>query len=291
MKCLGSWPTFLQEYAVDPSTCFIMSGDSYFTCPKEWVNCANHDKTGWLTIHPDGHYTWDLDDAVYNSAAIYSIGCDPSSGSANGDYATICVSDVTTRSAPFVVATYMGRKAPKELLTEVKAAARIFNAPVNVDRTGGWGAPIIDGLVGTGIKQYREVSIDASGAAVASSYGFNINATNRGPLLGDVQYLQNNGRLLVECPRLMSQMAKFAYINGRPDHQVGEHDDLLFALALSVRGAPGAIESVRTAPLYEPVGHEERSRYERKYGKPISQLVDEGMFSDSRDDEQGYSGW
>ena len=290
VKCLGNWATFKQEYAVDDKTCFITSGDNFFEVHESWLTQDDGEKIGWLTLPRGGVPKWGLDTSIYNPAAIYSVGVDPASGSATGDYSTIAVCDVTNKNRPYPVATFMGRLTPKQLLVEVRIAARAFNALTVVERTGGWGTNIIDALMGSGINQYREITIDAGGAHVSTSYGFLTSSSTRGPLLAELQHLVNNGHILIGCPRLKSQMSKYAYVNGRPDHVSGEHDDLIFALALAIKGGSRAREEFKSATKAMPTSHEEMARWERVYGKPFKTLVDEGMFESNEESDQ-FQGW
>jgi hypothetical protein len=275
VKCLGSWPTFQQEYAANDKSCFIQSGDRFFEYPPEWLEAQGHDEEGWRVF---GEVT---------PASAIAIGVDVSSGSAQ-DLSAIVVVDHSEKN-PRLIATWLGRVTVKDLAKIVADAHRTYGGVVAVERTGGWGIGVIEDLRQMRVPQYRNITIGPNGSKIAGDWGWNTTGASRGPMLSNIQHLVNSGKLPIPCPRLRSQMTTYQYIDGRPDHQPGKHDDVIMALAIAAKIAPRAKDEASTKRPAMPASHEEMAKYERIFGKPFNELASTGMFDTGTDDT--YGGW
>lgn len=289
-KCLGSWPTFLQECAVDPTTCFLRSGDAFFDNRPEW-DLAEF-SSGLLTLHePKKNRT-------------YAVGVDTASGSSSeyADYSAAVVLDVTVPNKLVIAATLIAKETPEVWAQSVLALCRRYSKPegvrvlANVERTGGWGNPVITTLRRNKVTVYRQRRADpVKGVNFSNHWGWDTNAETRGQILSKLQGEVNSGRLQLTCPRLQYQAARYAYIKGRPDHPEGEHDDALFALALALAvDAPARQEGAPTALAF-PGSHQEIIQLEARTGKSYANLKAEGAFDSEAsyvgDDDGWSSGW
>ena len=59
--------------------------------------------------------------------------------------------------------------------------------------------------------------------------GFNIDS-NRRIVVSELEESIRTNRVKIRSERTISEMSTFVFRNGRPDHMVGYHDDLLWAL-------------------------------------------------------------
>lgn len=290
VKCLGSWPTFLQECAVDPATCYLRSGDAFFNNLPEW-DLAEF-SAGLLTLQEPA------------KSRTYAVGVDTASGSSSehADFSAAVVLDVSTPGKPTIAATLIAKETPEVWAQSVLALCRRYNKPegvrllANVERTGGWGNPVISALRRGKITVYRQRRANPTkGVSFSSHWGWDTTAETRGQILAKLQGEVNSGRLELTCPRLQYQAARYAYLKGRPDHPEGEHDDALVALALALAvDAPARQEGAPTALAY-PGSHQEILRLEAQTGKSYAALQAEGAFDDAAyvgDDDDGWSaGW
>jgi len=81
------------------------------------------------------------------------------------------------------------------------------------------------------------------GVNTADKWKYNPNAANKVPGLAfnnkRVQIISAfeealRHKFIVRSKRLLNEMSTFVYINGRPDHMKGKHDDLIMALAMAL---------------------------------------------------------
>lgn len=170
----------------------------------------------------------------------YILAADPSSGSSD-DFAGISIWDYTTGNQ---VAEYHGKVAPDVLGEICKYYGDSYNAFVVVDITGGWGASVVLKLIELGYPKkllYYDmtVGIDAvENNKQLQKYmsngklpGINFQK-NRNTIVSKLEESIRLDSFKVRSIRAINEMDTFVYINGRPDHMKGYHDDLLMTIGM-----------------------------------------------------------
>ena len=189
---------------------------------KEWI-----DGNMWIWEDPiEGHQ--------------YILSADPSSGSSD-DSAGICILDFTTGNQ---VAEYHGKVAPDILGEICNYYGQSYNAFIVVDITGGWGASVVLKLIELGYPKknmYYDVAvgIDAleSNKALQKHMdkgklpGLNFQK-NRNTIVSKLEESIRLDSFKIRSKRALNEISTFVYINGRPDHMKGYHDDLLMSIAM-----------------------------------------------------------
>ena len=283
-KCLGSMATFLQECAIDPVSCFLRSGDSFFEQRSEWEHATFY--TGLKTHAPPakGH--------------TYAIGVDSASGSnhPDADYSAAVVLDVTVPAKPTIAAVLLAKEDTEVWGQTVKQLALRYKGPnnntviLNIERTGGWGTPAIKAAQAAKLTVFRQRRPDTKqGWVYSPNYGWDTNTETRAEMLSTLQAAVNSGKVELIDDRLQYQAARYIYLNGRPDHPDGEHDDALVALALALMVIVPAqrIESTKKIPY--PQSHQEILNFQARYKMSLQEGKDRGMFGHSP--EPQYIGW
>jgi hypothetical protein len=164
----------------------------------------------------------------------YIMGVDVSRGDSE-DYSTFQILDFTTREQ---VAEYVG-KIPPDILAEICYKwAMMYSAFIVVDITGGMGVTTSRKLQELGYKDLYTDGLDATNRwkwdpkAQDKIPGLNFNNKRVQIIAMFEEYLRHG--LIIRSNRLLNEMNTFIYINGRPDHQKGQHDDLIMSIAMAV---------------------------------------------------------
>lgn len=172
----------------------------------------------------------------------YILSADPSRGDAE-DYGVFTIIDFTNMEQ---VVEYQGKMHPDELAQLIDKYGRHYNAYVVVDITGGMGVGTIRKL--TELK-YPKLHYDDPRTRALNSEegkrkrlsenwrnkipGFNAN-TVRTPMIANFESYIRHDAITIRSYRLISEMKTFVYINGRPDHMKGYHDDAIQSLAMAL---------------------------------------------------------
>jgi len=164
----------------------------------------------------------------------YIMGVDVSRGDSE-DYSTFQILDFTTREQ---VAEYVG-KIPPDILAEICYKwAMMYSAFIVVDITGGMGVTTSRKLQELGYKDLYTDGLDATNRwkwdpkTQDKIPGLNFNNKRVQIIAMFEEYLRHG--LIIRSNRLLNEMNTFIYINGRPDHQKGQHDDLIMSIAMAV---------------------------------------------------------
>ena len=164
----------------------------------------------------------------------YIMGVDVSRGDSE-DFSTIIIIDFDDREQ---VLEYIG-KVPPDILAEIAFKwATMYNSFIVVDITGGMGVSTSRKLQELG---YKNLYIDGVNPADKWKWdpksqekipGINFNAKR----VLIVQAFEEALRFdfALRSQRLFNELNTFVYINGRPDHQKGQHDDLIMSLAMAI---------------------------------------------------------
>ena len=164
----------------------------------------------------------------------YIMGVDVSRGDSE-DYSTIQIIDFDDREQ---VLEYVGKIPPDTLAEVAYKWGMMYNCFVVVDITGGMGITTVRKMQELG---YRNLYVDGVDA-------FNVWATNKGNsekipginfnnkrvqiIASFEEYIRH--KFKIRSVRLFSEMNTFVYINGRPDHQKGQHDDLIMGISIAI---------------------------------------------------------
>jgi hypothetical protein len=164
----------------------------------------------------------------------YIMGVDVSRGDSE-DFSTFQIVDFDTREQ---VAEYVGKLPPDTLAEICYKWGNMYNAFIVVDITGGMGVTTSLRLRELG---YRNVYVDGVDVSNKWQYdpkatekipGINFNAKRVQIIATFEEYLRHGFR--INSSRLLNEMNTFIYMNGRPDHQKGQHDDLIMSIAMAL---------------------------------------------------------
>ena len=164
----------------------------------------------------------------------YIMGVDVSRGDSE-DFSTFQIFDFDDKEQ---AVEYLGKLPPDNLADIVYKWATMYKAFVVVDITGGMGVSTARKLQELG---YKELYVD--GMDIANKWKFDpkmqdkipgINFNNkRVQIIAALEEYFRHG-LKIHSIRLVNEMNTFVYVNGRPDHMKGQHDDLIMSLAMAV---------------------------------------------------------
>ena len=179
-----------------------------------------------------GGSLWQWKEPVENHK--YIMGIDVSRGDSE-DYTTFTIIDFDTREQ---VLEYLG-KVPPDVVAEIAFKwATMYSAFVVIDITGGMGVSTSRKLQELGYK-----NLYVEGINTADKWKYNVNAMEKIPGLNfnnkRVQIVASFEEALrhnfeIRSTRLLNELNTFVYVNGRPDHQKGQHDDLIMAIAMAI---------------------------------------------------------
>jgi hypothetical protein len=164
----------------------------------------------------------------------YIMGIDVSRGDSE-DFTTFNIIDFDEREQ---VLEYLG-KIPPDVAAEVAIKwAVMYNAFVVIDITGGMGVSTSRKLQELG---YKNLYIDGVNVADKWKYdpkamekipGINFNS-KRVQIIAAFEEALRHG-FHIRSSRLLNELNTFVYVNGRPDHLKGQHDDLIMSCAMAI---------------------------------------------------------
>lgn len=163
----------------------------------------------------------------------YIMGVDVSRGDSE-DFSSFQVVDFDTREQ---VAEFVGKLPPDTMAEICFKWANMYSAYVVVDITGGMGVSTSRKLQELG---YKDLYVD--GEDVNNSWKYNPKSAEKIPGINfnnkRVQIIASYEEAMrhdfrIYSHRLYNEMDTFVYLNGRPDHQKGRHDDLLMSIAMA----------------------------------------------------------
>jgi hypothetical protein len=251
-KCMGNWHTFMQEYPFDAEMAFVTSGERFF----DIVFPHSQAHTGMRVYSEPKPYR------------VYSMGVDTASGSPSGDFSAFCVTDVTDKDNPTVVATFYDRMPPHEFGDLVHQTSKKYEALV-VPESNSYGLSIIEYLVGHEYAyMYRRTHYDKLGGRWVEKLGFQTTTSTRPMMLARLHEYVSKGKMEIIDERMKTEMNSFVYDEkGKPVASAGKHDDMIFAHGLSLIGMD-QIEYVRDdVQRRAPTTMQELALYEMSTGK------------------------
>lgn len=164
----------------------------------------------------------------------YIMGVDVSRGDSE-DFSTIQIYDFEEKEQ---VAEYLG-KVPPDVLAEIAYKwGTMYKAFIVIDITGGMGVSTSRKLQELGYKDLYVDGVDFGNKwkydprALEKIPGLNF-SSKRVQIIAALEEGLRHG-LVIRSSRLLNEMNTFVYINGRPDHMKGQHDDLIMSLAMAI---------------------------------------------------------
>lgn len=167
----------------------------------------------------------------------YIMGVDVSRGDSE-DFSSICIIDFDEREQ---VAEYIGKIPPDDLASVAYKWGTLYEAFIVIDITGGMGVATsrklqelnyrnlyIDGVNTKNIWEYNPKAMD-------KIPGLNFN-NKRTQIVASFEEQLRKG-FQVRSNRLVNELNTFVYINGRPDHMKGHHDDAIMSMAMALYAA------------------------------------------------------
>ena len=167
----------------------------------------------------------------------YIMGVDVSRGDSE-DFSSICIIDFDDREQ---VAEYVGKIPPDDLAAVAYKWGILYEAYIVIDITGGMG-------VATSRKlqemNYKNLYIDGintqnkweyNAKAMEKIPGINFN-NKRTQIVAAFEEQLRKG-FIVRSSRLLNELNTFVYMNGRPDHMKGAHDDAIMSMSMALYAA------------------------------------------------------
>lgn len=164
----------------------------------------------------------------------YIMGVDVSRGDSE-DFSSINIIDFDDREQ---VLEYVGKIPPDNLAEIAYRWGILYRCFIGIDITGGMG-------IATSRKlqemNYKDLYID--GINVKDMWSYNPKALDKIPgisfnnkrtqIVAAFEEQLRNG-FIVRSERLLAELNTFVYLNGRPDHMKGAHDDAIMSMAIAL---------------------------------------------------------
>ena len=164
----------------------------------------------------------------------YIMGVDVSRGDSE-DYSSINIIDFDDREQ---VLEYIGKIPPDDLASICYKWGLLYEAFIVIDITGGMGIAtsrklqemnyknlFIDGVNTQNIWEYNK-------KAMEKIPGINFN-NKRTQIVAAFEEQLRKG-FAVRSTRLLNELNTFVYLNGRPDHMKGSHDDAIMSMSMAL---------------------------------------------------------
>jgi hypothetical protein len=164
----------------------------------------------------------------------YIMGIDVSRGDSE-DFSSIQIIDFDEREQ---VLEYVGKIPPDSLAEIAYKWAVMYSAFIVIDITGGMGVATSRKLQEIGYKNLYIDGVDSTNVwnynpkAQDKIPGINFNNKRVQIIAAFEEYVRH--RFKIRSVRLYNEMNTFVYLNGRPDHQKGQHDDLIMAMSMAI---------------------------------------------------------
>ena len=175
---------------------------------------------------------WQWKDAIQGHR--YIMGVDVSRGDSE-DYSSINIIDFDDREQ---VLEYIGKMPPDDLAAVAYKWGVLYDAFIVIDITGGMGIATSRKLQEMG---YKDLFIDGINTKDVWSYDAKlmekipgINFNNKRVQIVSTFEEQLRHNFIIRSQRLVNELNTFVYINGRPDHMKGTHDDSIMSLSIAL---------------------------------------------------------
>jgi hypothetical protein len=168
----------------------------------------------------------------------YIMGVDVSRGDSE-DFSAISIIDFDDREQ---VAEYIGKIPPDDLAAVAYKWAILYgNAFIVTDITGGMGVATSRKLTELNYKNVYIEGVntqniwDYNSKAMEKIPGLNFN-NKRTQIVAAFEEQLRKG-FIVRSARLLNELNTFVYMNGRPDHMKGTHDDAIMGMSMALYAA------------------------------------------------------
>lgn len=164
----------------------------------------------------------------------YIMGVDVSRGDSD-DFSAINVIDFDTREQ---VMEYVGKMPPDDLAAVAYKWGILYDAFIVIDITGGMGVAtsrklqemnyknlFIDGFNTKNVWEYNQ-------KAMEKIPGINFNNKRTQIVACFEEQLRHD--FIIRSNRLLNELNTFVYINGKPNHMKGAHDDAIMSIAIAL---------------------------------------------------------
>jgi len=164
----------------------------------------------------------------------YIMGVDVSRGDSE-DFSSIQIIDFDDREQVF---EYVGKIPPDTLAEIAYKWGLMYNAFCVVDITGGMGVTTVRKMQELGYKNLYIDGVDSNNIwaynpkAQDKIPGINFNNKRVQIIAAFEEYVRH--KFKIRSSRLYNEMNTFIYVNGRPDHQKGQHDDLIMGMSMAI---------------------------------------------------------
>jgi len=209
---------------------FLGSGDNVI--PAEKIESIKENDVIEPTNKFMGGALWQWKEPVEGHK--YILGIDVSSGESD-DFTGMVMIDFDEREQ---VLEYYG-KVPPDVAADIGYKwATLYNAMIVVDVTGGMGIATT-----TKLEELRYKNLYYEGQSNSDKWsaysrvknkkaGLNFNHKRVQIIAAFEEAVRNDFK--IRSSRLASELDTFVYINGRPDHMKGQHDDLIMSLSMPI---------------------------------------------------------
>jgi hypothetical protein len=168
----------------------------------------------------------------------YIMGVDVSRGDSE-DFSAISIIDFDDREQ---VAEYIGKIPPDDLAAVAYKWAILYgNAFIVTDITGGMGVATSRKLTELNYKNVYVEGVntqniwDYNAKAMEKIPGLNFN-NKRTQIVAAFEEQLRKG-FIIRSARLLNELNTFVYMNGRPDHMKGKHDDAIMGMSMALYAA------------------------------------------------------
>tara|TARA_R110002051_G_scaffold323438_1_gene417035 strand:+ start:475 stop:2199 length:1725 start_codon:yes stop_codon:yes gene_type:complete len=201
----------------------------------------------------------------------YIMGVDVSRGDSE-DSSGFVIVDFDEREE---VVEYLGKIPPDIVADLANKWANKYNCFVVIDITGGMGVATSRKMLELGYKDFYY-----DGVKPEEMWKFNPDTKTPGINFNSkraqiVQSLEEQVRtgFKIRSQRLMNELKTFVFINGRPDHMRGHHDDLIMSLAMALYVAQTSFtqlkKNVSQAKAMLDAWVTDERKFNTPHGKPV----------------------
>jgi len=207
----------VQEYAEDPTACFLASGECVFELQA--IENALQACVAAVEERDNGHLIlW----FPPRPGKTYIIGVDPAGGGSEGDY---CCAEVIERTSGLQCAELHGHFPPRELAGRLVELGFAYNHGLLVVERNNHGAGVLAHLQIQGYENiYRENGQD----------GWLTSVVSRPMMIENLAAMLANSPELFRSQRLLNECRTFVrHADGNSGAASGTHDDCVMAMAIA----------------------------------------------------------
>lgn len=210
----------------------------------------------------------------------YIMGVDVSRGDSD-DFSAINIIDFDEREQ---VLEYIGKMPPDDLASVAYKWGVLYNAFIVIDITGGMG-------VATSRKlqemNYKDLFVD--GFNTKNMWEYNqkalekipgINFNNKRTQIVACFEEQLRHDFIIRSNRLLNELNTFVYINGKPNHMKGAHDDSIMSIAIAMYAGDISFTQLKRNEQQNKAMLESWVMSERTYEAPKSDVYSYGTSFD-----------